>query len=255
MISLNDKTIVLAGPYGLLLQNLTSRLVERGADVALITNDGKSAQRICQNLMDMREVSEKFGRAAVVESTVTGEKDAENNFSRSAELFGSTDVYIDTYLYGLNLPLHTQSKLGDVDGSFKEAFQKSLWMTQNACTFLKSRSKGRILYLCNELDMWTAEKAESSCFKNLSDHVHKLALELATQNTTVNALALGVSEEYLLSHFAKNMTIQQALKELAKTIPHARLVDYVDISNITSFLVSPMSSGINGQVIRVNNGL
>jgi NAD(P)-dependent dehydrogenase (short-subunit alcohol dehydrogenase family) len=255
MIGLNDKTVVLAGPFGLLLQNLIARISENGADVAVITDDVKSCQRVCQNIMDMREVSEKFGRAAVVESAlVKDESSANNAFSRSAEIFGGVDIYIDTHLWGMNIPFHTSANLGDIEGVFQSAFKKTQLMTDVAASYLKSRTRGRILYLFHELDVLSAEKAQAPIFKVFIEHLKQKSALLIGQHTTVNALSVGANEEYLISRFAKNLTIQKALQELQKTIPSAKLIDYNEISNFVTFLTSPSSSGLSGQVLHLNHG-
>lgn len=257
MTGLNDKTVVMAGPFGLLMQNLVTRITEHGSDVALLTDDVKSAQRVCQNIMDMREVSEKFGRATAIDAQVDSEKGIENAFSRSAELFGSTDIYIDTHLFNLNIPFLDDSKLSadEIQSEFTKKFEQAEIMTKVASTFLKARSRGRILYLFHELDLLAAEKVQSKVFTQFAEYVKSLALKLAEQNTSVNALAVGVSEEYLLSHFTKSSTIQGAHRELIKVLPHAKIVDYNEIANFTSFIVSPLSSGLSGQVIRLDHGL
>lgn len=255
MTGLTDKTIVLSGPFGPLVQNLMSHLIEHGADVAVITDEIDTAQRVCQNLMDLREVSEKFGRAAAIYSKFKDEKEAENCFSKSAEIFGSTDIYIDTHLFGLKIPFDTQANLADLDKLFQTSFHNSKIMSQMAARFLKSRTRGRILFLLHELDIWSAEKVKSNVFLGFTDYVRKLSTELATQSITVNALAFGPNEEYLLTRFSKSITIQKALKELEKSLPAAKLVDYVEISNVTAFMVSPISAGISGQTIFVNYGL
>lgn len=254
MIGLNDKTVVLAGPFGPLLQNLVARLTEYGSDVALLTDDVKSAQRVCQNIMDMREVSEKFGRATAIATQADDEKSVSNAFGRAAELFGSTDIYVDTYLYNMKLPFFADENLGprELRSVFHETFLSSQNMTNMAAQFLKTRSRGRILYIFHELDMLAADRAKSDIFLKFAEHLRTCALDLAPQNTSVNALALGVNEEYLLSRFGKSTTIQHALKELQKTVPHARLVDYVEIANWTAFLASPLSSGLSGQVLRLD---
>jgi 2-hydroxycyclohexanecarboxyl-CoA dehydrogenase len=255
MIGLQDKTVVLAGPFNPLMQNLTARLTQDGASVAVVTDDIKSAGRVCQNLMDMREVSDKYGRTAAIEAQFKDEKAVSNNFSRAAELFGGIDIYIDTYLAGLRIPFFTEKKIGDVTELFQKEFDKSQLMTKVAAQFLKGRNRGRILYLYHELDMWAADKAESHVFIDFIEFVHELAKQLAAQNTAVNALALGVNEEYLLTRFSKSQSIQKSLIELKKSIAHAKLVDYNEIANMTSFLASPASSGVSGQVIRFDHGL
>lgn len=258
MIGLNDKTIVLAGPFGLLMQNLISRLSEHGANVAVITDDVKSANRVCQNIMDMREVSEKFGRAAAIETKLSDEKSAQNSFSLSAETFGGIDILIDTHLFGLNIPFFNTTPKpteSEITNLYAKAFHSTQMMTDAASTFLKSRTRGRILFLLHEFDMWAAEKNDSKVFLTFSNFVRDLSIKLSEQNTSVNALAIGVNEEYLLSRFSKAQTIQKSLHQLRQTIKHAKLVDYAEITNITSFMASPMSSGISGQVVRCNYGL
>lgn len=254
MNGLNDKTVVIAGPFGLMLQNLISRLAEYGADVAVITDDAKSASRVCQNIMDMREVSEKFGRAAAIQGQISDSKSAENSFSQSAEIFGGTDVYIDTHLFGLSIPFFTENT-GDISSAFQKAFGRTELMTKIASSFLKARTRSRIIFMLHELDMWAAEKANIDVFTEFSKYVYQLNRNLAENHTAVNALAIGVNEEYLLTRFAKSLTIQKSLQKLQETIPHAKLVDYSEIGHIISFMASPMSSGISGQIIRCNHGL
>ncbi len=260
-IKLTDKTVVLAGQFGLLVQNLATLLANCGADVALVTDDYKSAQRICQNIMDMREVSEKFGRAAAIEVNFRDEKSVSQCLNRSAEAFGGADIYIDTQLFGLKIPFYADANAkttltqGAIEANFLAAFETLQTMTQAAAAFVKTRSRGRIIYIFNELDILAAKRLDTAVFEQFGEYVRKVAQELAANQTAVNALAIGVNEEYLLSRFPKQASIQKAHQELQKTMPHARLVDYADISNIVAYLASHASNGISGQVIRVNHAL
>lgn len=258
MDGLNDKTVVLTGPFGLLMQNLISRLAEYGADIAVITDDVKSASRVCQNIMDMREVSEKFGRAAVIDTKISDEKSAENGLSLAAETFGGLDILIDTHLFGLNIPYpDTASGASAVNiaDSYDKAFKLIQLMTHAASAFLKPRTRGRILYLLHELDVWTIEKLGLKVHASFSNFIREQGLKLSEQNTSVNALAIGVNEEYLISRFPKSQTILKSLQQVQQTVKHAKLIDYSEIANITSFMVSPISSGISGQIIHCNYGL
>jgi enoyl-[acyl-carrier-protein] reductase (NADH) len=103
--------------------------------------------------------------------------------------------------------------------------------------------------------MRAAEKVASTVFNDFEAYVYKLGKELSAQNTAVNALAVGVNEEYLLSRFPKTMTIQKANQELIKTLPQSRIVDYNEISNFTAFMASPYSSGLSGQMVHLNHAL
>jgi 3-oxoacyl-[acyl-carrier protein] reductase len=258
---LNDKTVVMAGPYGLLMQNLTAQLAECGADVAVLTDDYKSAQRVCQNIMDMREVSEKFGRAAAIEVKLHDEKSVTGSLSRAAELFGSTDIYIDAYLFGLKIPFYADANPGPactktaIEAQFHTTLEFSKALSQAALTFVKSRARGRLLYLFHELDMVMAERAESNVFIEFQNQIRQMALKYSETQTAVNALAVGVNEEYLLSRFPKTPTIQKALQQLVQHRPNSRLIDYADIAQVVAFLVSPLANGLSGQTIHLNHGV
>jgi 2-hydroxycyclohexanecarboxyl-CoA dehydrogenase len=252
-ISLSDKTVVISGPFGLLTQALTQALTECGADVALLVDDNKSAQRFCQNISDLREMSERYGRAAALESNPKNEKEAQIDMSRCSELFGTTDIYIDTHMFSAKLPYFAEDT-AKAEAVFEAASQKSYLMSQGALFYLRSRHKSRIIYVFNELDQVALEKAGSTKINEFREHVKKMATETIKDHITFNALAIGISEEFLLSRFG-NGSIQSSLKKVQETLPQAKLVEYRDISNLITFMSSPLSNALNGQILRLNHGL
>lgn len=261
-LSLSDRTAVVCGPFGPLMQNLASALSENGADVALVVAPDQLnfAQKFCQNLMDLREVSEKYGRSAAIESNFSDQKSAQDAFSRSAEIFGTTDIYIDTQMLNLNIGFRTGATLNKAEAAFSERFNKAHVTSQVALSFVRNRSKSRILYLTNNLDLNELSHLGSTKGQELTEYILKMAQETAKDHITVNALSVGISEDYLLQNSGSgspsaSVPIQKTLRELQAKLPGARLVDYSDISASISFMVSPLSSAINGQMITVNHGL
>lgn len=252
-ISLADKTVVISGPFGLLTQSLTQALTESGADVALLVDDAKSAQRFCQNISDLREMSERYGRATALDSNPKTEKEAQIDISRCSEVFGTTDIYIDTHLYSAKLPLFTKDS-AQAETIFSNALAKTFLMSQAALFFLRSRHKSRIIYTFNDLDQAVLEKAQSQKLQEFRSHVRQMAQETLKDHITFNAVGIGVSEEFLMSRIGAG-SIQSSLKELQTTLPQAKLVDYRDISNLIAYIASPLSNALNGQVIHLNHGL
>jgi hypothetical protein len=249
--NLTDKTMVVAGPFGLLVQNITMHLTSLGADVVVITDEIKGATRLCQNIMDQREVSEKFGRAFAVEGVLKSEKDVQNNFSRAAEVYGSIDGYVDCYMWGMNHTA-TQNKMVTKEQIWNDAFQKTKAMCDSALQFVKARNKGRILILFHEMDLVSSENnAQLTEFQSV---ISKHSQENLGKSSTINAVGVGVNEEYLLTHFTKGQSIQKSLLEIKKTDPNVKLVDYSEIANWVGFMVSPNSQGLSGQIIRLNHG-
>jgi NAD(P)-dependent dehydrogenase (short-subunit alcohol dehydrogenase family) len=265
-LSLSDRTAVVAGPFGPLVQNLASTLSENGADVAMVVapEELNMAQRFCQNLMDLREVSEKYGRSAAIDSQLKDEKSVRDAFSRSAELFGTTDMYIDTHLVHTQIPFatdlpdpgHLPEVRGAAEKSFDQALDKVRLASTTALSFIRNRSRSRLLVALNDLDLTRLKQLGSNRGEEFSIFVKSLAREVTKNHITVNALAIGASEDYLLNrHRPKSMSIQKELKDLQVILPQLRLVDYADVSATISFMISPLSSALNGQVVALNHGL
>ncbi len=74
-----------------------------------------------------------------------------------------------------------------------------------------------------------------------------LAQEVAKRNITVNAVAPGFIKS--------DMTADLDEKELKKMIPANRFGEAEEVAHVVSFLASPKSSYITGEVININGGI
>jgi 3-oxoacyl-[acyl-carrier protein] reductase len=79
---------------------------------------------------------------------------------------------------------------------------------------------------------------------------HILAKELGTRRVTVNAVAPGpVATDLFLAGKSDEL-----IKRLTNDIPLGRLGQPDDIAHVVSFLASPDSGWVNGQVLKANGG-
>ncbi|HXX36816.1 MAG TPA: SDR family oxidoreductase [bacterium] len=79
---------------------------------------------------------------------------------------------------------------------------------------------------------------------------HVLAKELGPRGVTVNAVAPGpVATELFLTGRSEEL-----IQRLTSDIPLGRLGQPDDIARVVSFLASPESGWINGQVVKANGG-
>jgi 3-oxoacyl-[acyl-carrier protein] reductase len=79
---------------------------------------------------------------------------------------------------------------------------------------------------------------------------HVLAKELGPRGVTVNAVAPGPVATELLLAGQTEATLQRMIQD----IPLGRLGEPDDIARIVSFLASPESGWVNGQIIKANGG-
>ncbi|MDM5155974.1 SDR family oxidoreductase [Bacillus sp. DX1.1] len=82
-----------------------------------------------------------------------------------------------------------------------------------------------------------------------NSYVKALAKEVALSGVRVNAVAPGAIETEMLSVFS-----EEDKKGIAEEIPAGRLGVPEEVAKTVSFLVSPNSSYITGQIIGVNGG-
>ena len=79
---------------------------------------------------------------------------------------------------------------------------------------------------------------------------HVLAKELGARGVTVNAVAPGpVATELFLTGKSEEL-----IQRMTNDIPLGRLGQPDDIARVVSFLASPESGWINGQVVKANGG-
>lgn len=239
-LKLNDRTVVLSGPLTQVTSALVTLLSERGADVAMVVNDKiREAQRFAENVSDQREVHHHYGRVAAIESKMDTEAACADAISRSAEVFGSIDILIDTHLVSVTHENPDQAQIS----------RRVLSMAQAALPYMEGRQKGRIVLVTN--DFLLAHESPSE----IQTYVKNLSPKILDRNITANVVSCGITEEYLLQAFDGKLSLKDALENLKKKHQCARLIEGIEIASVITFLASPLSSGVCGETIHINSGL
>ncbi len=195
------------------------------------------------------DIESAGGRAIAVRADVSDAKDVAALFERAEAEFGPVDVLVN------NAGISRFGLLAEFsDEDFQRLIAVNLTGTFNGMRegARRIRDGGRIINLSTSIighyspgnGLYAATKAAVEAM------THTLAKELGSRAITVNAVAPGpVATELLLAGRSA-----EVLQRLTNDIPLGRLGQPEDIAEVVSFLASPDSGWVNGQVIKANGG-
>jgi len=241
-LRLQDKNAIIVGPFNGTTQAILRGLTEFGASVGLISE--APAGRYIDGVNEAREIHASYGRAAHFNFTLDSEKKMQDALGQVVGTLGRVDCFIDAS------PLTWNS-----DTDARDAAESCLVMAEKWIPFFLAKQRGRIVYLIE--DPALAPLRSSACADGLEDltgAMNRLAAKYRAQNVTVNAITVGVTEDFILSAFPKTPSIKKSFEELSGKHPGVRLVETNDIALSTAYLCSAMSAAVTGQVLRLTGG-
>lgn len=241
LFKIRERTAIIFGPINSIVQTLGNVLQEQGADVAFLDEKASDSQRFVNNLMDMRQVHNHYGRAAAIDCKISSASEAKEALSRAAELFGSVDIFIDANMGHRDLTTDKNS---------------SFFLTHEVSEFFKGRGKGRNIYLAYDESICKYTKAKPLIENNkiLNKFIKQISRDYYAFQITSNIISLPFTDEFLLEQFPQN-SVQKSFDDIKQNWSEARLANPVDVAYSVAFLASPMSAAIDGQLVRATYGM
>jgi 3-oxoacyl-[acyl-carrier protein] reductase len=195
------------------------------------------------------EIKAAGGRAIAIGGDVAEASAVKKLFDQAEVEFGPVDVLVN------NAGICKLSPLASVtDEDYERQIAVNLTGTFNGMRegARRVRDGGRIINFSTSIignfipnyGVYAATKAAVEAM------THILAKELGTRRVTVNAVAPGpVATDLFLAGKSDEL-----IKRLTNDIPLGRLGQPDDIAHVVSFLASPDSGWVNGQVLKANGG-
>jgi 3-oxoacyl-[acyl-carrier protein] reductase len=189
------------------------------------------------------------GRAKAIHADVSDPLGMRTLFDQTEAEFGPIDVLVNNAGILKNAPL---AEVTDEDYQRQIAVNLTGAFNGMREGAKRVRDGGRIINLSTSIigtylptyGVYAASKAAVEAM------THVLAKELGVRRVTVNAVAPGpVATELFLTGKSKEL-----IQRLTNDIPLGRLGEPDDIARVVSFLASPESGWVNGQVIKANGG-
>jgi enoyl-[acyl-carrier protein] reductase III len=221
-----------------------------GADV--VVNYFRNRQPAEQTAERIRQM----GRKALVVKANMGElEDIDRLFESIDHEFHGLDIFIHNAASGYNRPVMEQRAKG-WDWTMNINARSLLFAAQRAVPLMEKRGGGVIVTISSPgagrvLPDYVVVGASKAAIEAITRY---LAVELASKNIVVNAVAPGMVLTDALQHFEMVRTDVHLAEKATAITPAGRLVNPQDIANVVAFLCSPAASMIRGQVITVDGG-
>ena len=230
-------------------------LAAEGADVAMVA---RKAEPLAQAVAKVS--GQNGGRAFAVPADIRSATDCERIVASATEHFGRLDILVNN---DGAPPLGLLSEFDDL--AWQRAIEQNLMsvvrLSRHALPHLSAAGAGRIVNIAALSVLQPAPKFGLSVatWAAVIGYAKTLSLEVAADRITVNTLcpgriATGRLEKVFGSGAGAPALDDQALAEMAKSIPLGRLGTPDEIAGLVAFLASPWGAYITGATFHVDGG-
>jgi 3-hydroxybutyrate dehydrogenase len=198
---------------------------------------------------------------ACVSVDVAGEEAVQAAFARAAEGFGAVDILVNNAGQATAAPF-VQTDLALWKRMLDVNLTGAFLCTRAVLPAMLARKSGRIVNVASTAGQVGYPYVAAYCASKhgVIGMTRALALEVATQGVTVNAVCPGYTETELLQASLDQITRKTSRSEaearsiLVRHNPQQRFVQPEEVANAVLWLCAPGSSAITGQSISVSGG-
>jgi 3-oxoacyl-[acyl-carrier protein] reductase len=245
MFSLKDKVALVTGASQGIGRDTALALAEAGAKVAVAArNEEKLAALV-------KDIVAAGGEAFAVKMDVADADQVKSGFKQVLEKFSRLDILVNNAAITRD-GLAMRMKQDDWDAVIRTNLTGAHLCIQQALPTMMRARTGRIINIGSVVaQMGNAGQANYVAAKaGLIGLTKAIAIEIASRNITVNAVAPGFVETPMTD------VLSAELKESLKTrIPLGRMGSPCDVAAAIVFLASDEAGYITGHVLDVNGGM
>jgi 3-oxoacyl-[acyl-carrier protein] reductase len=245
MFSLKDRVALVTGASQGIGRATALALAQAGARVAAAARNAEKLAGV------VAEIAAAGGEAVAVQMDVANADQVKSGFRQTLEKFGKLDILVNNAAITRD-GLAVRMKVEDWDAVLRTNLTGAHLCAQQALSVMMRARYGRIINLTSVV----AETGNSgqvnyvAAKAGLIGLTRALALEIASRNITVNAVAPGFVVSPMTDPLPQN--VKDAL--LAR-IPLGRMGGDAEVAAAVVFLASEEAAYITGIVLDVNGGL
>jgi|SRR3984957_14813825 len=245
MFSLKDKVALLTGASQGIGRETALALAEAGAKVV-------AAARTEEKLAALKnEIIAAGGEAIAMKMDVADPDQIKSGFKQTLEKFGRLDILVNNAAITRD-GLALRMKQEDWDAVIRTNLTGAHLCIQQALSTMMRARAGRIINIASVVaQMGNAGQANYVAAKaGLVGLTKAIAIEIASRNITVNAVAPG-----FIATPMTDVLPDKVKDELKNRIPLGRMGSARDVASAIVFLASDEAGYITGHVLDVNGGL
>jgi len=237
--------VVVTGSNGGLGSALVAGLLERGVrNIACHYRSNSSS--ISKVLLD----HECDPAAHMFHAELTSEDDVRSMRERVVERFGAVWGVVNLAGASSNA-VSWKMSLADFNRILNSNLGSTFLTTREFLPAMRERGMGRIVNVSSILAHMGVAGASHYCAAKaaIESFTRAVAQEVAPKGVTANCIALGYFDKGIISEVPANL-----LEEIKAKIPQRRLGKAEEIAPLVSYLLSPDSQYMTGQVLHLNGG-
>jgi 3-oxoacyl-[acyl-carrier protein] reductase len=245
MFSLKDKVALVTGASQGIGRATALALAEAGAKVAVAARNAEKLNAVAA------EISAAGGQALAVPMDVADPEQIKAGFKQVLEKFGKLDILVNNAAVTRD-GLALRMKLEDWDAVIRTNLTGAHLCTQQALGPMMKQRWGRIINVTSVVaQTGNAGQANYVAAKaGLIGLTKAIAVEIASRNITVNAVAPG-----FISTPMTDPLPDKVKQEMQAKIPLGRMGTDRDVAAAIVFLASEEAGYITGHVLDVNGGM
>jgi 3-oxoacyl-[acyl-carrier protein] reductase len=245
MFSLKDKVALVTGASQGIGRDTALALSEAGAKVAVAARNEEKLTAL------VTEVSAAGGEALAVKMDVADADQVKAGFKRVVEKFGRLDILVNNAAITRD-GLALRMKPDDWEVVIRTNLTGAHFCIQQALATMMRARAGRIINIASVVaQMGNAGQANYVAAKaGLIGLTKAIAMEIASRNITVNAVAPGFIKTPMT-----DVLPDKVKEELNMRIPLGRMGSPRDVAAAIVFLASEEAGYITGHVLDVNGGM
>jgi 3-oxoacyl-[acyl-carrier protein] reductase len=245
MFSLKDKVALVTGASQGIGRETALALAQAGAKVAVAARNEEKLTTLVTDILAAG------GDAIAIKMDVADPEQIKAGFKQTLEKFGRLDILVNNAAITRD-GLALRMKQEDWDAVIRTNLTGAHLCIQQALSTMMRARAGRIINIASVVaQMGNAGQANYVAAKaGLVGLTKAIAIEIASRNITVNAVAPG-----FIATPMTDVLSDKVKDELKNRIPLGRMGSARDVASAIVFLASDEAAYITGHVLDVNGGL